>query len=62
MKKAEMIEMLKELQELLNMDAQDVAKQVNEKHPDWEYKFDSIDAYPYMVGRAQFAINYILSH
>ena len=62
MKKAEMIERLKELQELLNMDAKDVAEQFNEKHSDWEYKFDSNDAYPYMVGRAQYAVNYILSH
>lgn len=62
MKKAEMVERLKKLQELLNMDAKDVAEQVNAKHPDWVYKMDSSDAYPYMVGWVQGEINYILTH
>lgn len=62
MKKAEMIERLEKLQKLLSMDAQDVAEQVNAKHPNWTYKFDSSDAYPYMVGYAQEEIKYILNN
>lgn len=62
MKKAEMVERLKRLQEILNMDAKDVAERYNAEHKDVGYKFDTCDAYPYMVGMAQYQINYILSH
>lgn len=61
MKKAEMVKRLEELQVLLNMDAKDVAEEHNTKHPNW-HQLSETDAYPYMVGRAQYAINYILSH
>ena len=61
MTKAEMVKRLEELQVLLNMDAKDVAEEHNTKHPNW-HQLSETDAYPYMVGRAQFVVNYILSH
>ena len=62
MKKAEMIERLKELQELLNMDAKDFAERYNAEYAGGGFKMDTSDAYPYMVGWAQGEINYILTH
>lgn len=62
MKKSEMIKRLKELQELLNMDAKDFAERYNAEHAGGGFKMDTSDAYPYMVGWAQGEINYILAH
>ena len=61
MTKADMVKRLEELQVLLNMDAKDVAEEHNKIHLDW-YQLSETDAYPYMVGRAQYLVNYILSH
>ena len=62
MTKAEMVKRLEELQVLLNMDAKDVAEEYNSTHQNCGYQLSETDAYPYMVGRAQYAVNYILSH
>ena len=62
MKKTEIIERLTALQEILNMDAKDMAAKYNAEHPDGGYTMKPGDAYPYMVGWAQGEINWILSH
>lgn len=62
MKKAEMMKRLKELQEFLEKDAEEIAEQYNASHEHLSYKMKTSDAYPYMVGWAEAEIKYILTH
>lgn len=59
MKKVEIIEILEELQNILNMTAQEYADQVNEEDPSIVLKVE--DAYVYRTGVIKAKIDYILS-
>ena len=62
MKKAEIIERLNGLEEILGKDADAFAEEYNKKNPADVYKLERRDTYPFRVGWALEEIKYILNN